>query len=169
MRKRAFSLVVLVALVTCGPSPTPWQSSTEQDQEELRRQRVEAECAMHPERCEPYDPSAYNPACEPPYGQEETWHPPIECLRGGVSSGDQVPPTSSYSNGGDSGGCPIGCTSHVPGCDIKGNISVETEERIYHMPGQEYYNETRISPEYGERWFCTEAEATANGWRRALR
>ena len=28
-------------------------------------------------------------------------------------------------------------------CWIKGNISVETGERIYHMPGQEYYAATR--------------------------
>ena len=52
-------------------------------------------------------------------------------------------------------------------CNIKGNISVSTGEKIYHMPGQEYYEETRISPEYGERWFCSEEEAIAAGWRRA--
>jgi hypothetical protein len=31
------------------------------------------------------------------------------------------------------------------GCNIKGNISVETGERIYHMPGQRYYNETAVN------------------------
>ena len=45
--------------------------------------------------------------------------------------------------------------------------SIDTGEKIYHVPGQNFYNETKISPEYGERWFCTEAEARANGWRRA--
>nr|WP_322791105.1 hypothetical protein [Mesorhizobium tianshanense] len=54
-------------------------------------------------------------------------------------------------------------------CDIKGNISINTGERIYHVPGQEYYFETKISPQYGERWFCTEAEARAAGWRKARR
>ena len=52
-------------------------------------------------------------------------------------------------------------------CNIKGNISYNTGEKIYHVPGQEYYDETVISPEYGERWFCSEEEARAAGWRRA--
>lgn len=54
-------------------------------------------------------------------------------------------------------------------CDIKGNISINTGERIYHVPGQKYYAATRISPQYGERWFCSEAEARAAGWRKARR
>lgn len=54
-----------------------------------------------------------------------------------------------------------------PYCSIKGNISFDTGERIYHMPGQAYYNETRISHSHGERWFCSEAEARAAGWRKA--
>ncbi len=52
-------------------------------------------------------------------------------------------------------------------CDIKGNISIETGERIFHVPGQKYYAETVISPRYGERWFCSEAEARAAGWRKS--
>lgn len=63
--------------------------------------------------------------------------------------------------------CPNGCASHKTGCDIKGNISINTGEKIYHLPGQEYYEETKISPQYGERWFCTEAEALSNGWRKS--
>jgi hypothetical protein len=58
-------------------------------------------------------------------------------------------------------------TSRSASCIIKGNISIETGERIYHVPGQRYYDATRISPRYGERWFCTEAEAEAAGWRKA--
>ncbi|MBZ0163412.1 MAG: hypothetical protein K8H74_11945 [Notoacmeibacter sp.] len=54
-------------------------------------------------------------------------------------------------------------------CDIKGNISINSGERIYHVPGQKYYNSTVIRPEYGERWFCSEAEARAAGWRKARR
>ncbi|WP_445344460.1 sunset domain-containing protein [Aliirhizobium terrae] len=52
-------------------------------------------------------------------------------------------------------------------CRIKGNVSINTGERIYHVPGQTYYDDTRISFQYGERWFCTEAEARAAGWRRS--
>jgi hypothetical protein len=52
------------------------------------------------------------------------------------------------------------------GCNIKGNISYTTGERIYHVPGQTYYSATRINRN-GERWFCSEAEAQAAGWRRA--
>ena len=54
------------------------------------------------------------------------------------------------------------------GCNIKGNISAKAE-RIYHMPGQENYERTRISVNKGERWFCSEAEARQAGWRKAKR
>lgn len=58
-------------------------------------------------------------------------------------------------------------TATARGCDIKGNISINSGEKIFHVPGQEDYAGTRISPQYGERWFCTEAEARAAGWRKA--
>lgn len=51
-------------------------------------------------------------------------------------------------------------------CNIKGNVSTRGE-RIYHVPGQRYYYETRISASHGERWFCSEEEARAAGWRRS--
>lgn len=54
-------------------------------------------------------------------------------------------------------------------CNIKGNISINSGERIYHMPGQENYLATKISPQYGERWFCSEEEARTAGWRKAGR
>lgn len=66
-------------------------------------------------------------------------------------------------------GCPKGCAAPPPGCDVKGNISTKTGERIYHLPGQSFYDETIISPDRGEAWFCTEAEARANGWRKSKR
>ncbi|WP_287183130.1 hypothetical protein [Mesorhizobium sp.] len=53
-------------------------------------------------------------------------------------------------------------------CDIKGNIS-NKGVRIYHLPGQRFYNETVISPANGERMFCSEDEARAAGWRRSKR
>lgn len=51
-------------------------------------------------------------------------------------------------------------------CRIKGNVNTKGE-RIYHVPGQKYYDDTRIQASHGERWFCTEAEARAAGWRRS--
>ena len=53
------------------------------------------------------------------------------------------------------------------GCAIKGNIS--DGGRIYHMPGQRDYAKVTIRPANGERWFCTEAEERAAGWRPAAR
>jgi hypothetical protein len=50
---------------------------------------------------------------------------------------------------------------------IKGNIS-SRGERIYHVPGQRYYDKTLINGLHGERWFCTEQEAIAAGWRKAM-
>ena len=52
---------------------------------------------------------------------------------------------------------------------IKGNISLNTGEKIYHVPGGESYDQTVISEAKGERWFCTEAEAVAAGWRESKR
>ena len=57
--------------------------------------------------------------------------------------------------------------SVVKNCRIKGNIS--RNGRIYHVPGGQYYSRTRIDESKGERWFCTEAEARAAGWRRSKR
>ncbi|TCN30213.1 hypothetical protein [Sinorhizobium americanum] len=54
------------------------------------------------------------------------------------------------------------------GCDIKGNVST-TGERIFHVPGQEYYRETVVNLLRGERWFCTEEAAREAGWRKAYR
>lgn len=52
-------------------------------------------------------------------------------------------------------------------CAIKGNISIGDGERIYHLPGQQYYSATRIDTSRGERWFCTEQQARAAGWRKS--
>ncbi|HEY8766410.1 MAG TPA: thermonuclease family protein [Dehalococcoidia bacterium] len=49
---------------------------------------------------------------------------------------------------------------------IKGNIS-SSAERIYHVPGQQFYNQTQIDEASGERWFCTEQEAMDAGWRKS--
>ncbi|WP_296720705.1 thermonuclease family protein [Erythrobacter sp.] len=47
-------------------------------------------------------------------------------------------------------------------CLIKGNHS-RRGEWIYHLPGMPYYEETRA-----EAFFCTEAQAQAAGYRRAI-
>ncbi|WP_246685785.1 thermonuclease family protein [Mesorhizobium sp. B2-4-6] len=73
--------------------------------------------------------------------------------------GDGEQPSSTLSLFGSGSG----------GCDIKGNISMNTGERIYHVPGQEHYDETVISTGKGERWFCSEDDARAAGWRKAGR
>ncbi|WP_240705222.1 thermonuclease family protein [Pacificoceanicola onchidii] len=53
------------------------------------------------------------------------------------------------------------------GCLIKGNISRNGGARIYHLPGQRHYDDTRINAAQGERWFCNTQEARAAGWRPA--
>lgn len=54
-------------------------------------------------------------------------------------------------------------TDGRPACIIKGNIT--RRGNIYHMPWERWYDKTRIEPAKGERWFCSEAEAVAAGWR----
>jgi endonuclease YncB( thermonuclease family) len=59
---------------------------------------------------------------------------------------------------------PVQVSSPPPGaCHIKGNIS--DSGRIYHVPGSPAYERTKIDEAKGERWFCSEAEARAAGWR----
>lgn len=52
-------------------------------------------------------------------------------------------------------------------CNIKGNINFSTGEKIYHLPEQKYYDSTQINEAAGGRWFCTEEEAVAAGWRKS--
>ena len=48
-------------------------------------------------------------------------------------------------------------------CVIKGNIS--GNGKIYHTPESPWYARTKINTAKGERWFCSEEEAKAAGWR----
>ncbi len=50
-------------------------------------------------------------------------------------------------------------------CRIKGNIS--RSGKIYHLPGMSHYSRTKIDEGKGEKWFCSEAEAQAAGWRKS--
>ncbi len=58
-------------------------------------------------------------------------------------------------------------TSPYPGRLIKGNIT--GGGKIYHIPGQAYYDKTSIDESKGERWFSTEKEAQIAGWRASKR
>lgn len=52
-------------------------------------------------------------------------------------------------------------------CTIKGDISISSGERIYHMPDQPSYAQTIVTRQTGERWFCSERDARRAGWRKS--
>jgi hypothetical protein len=109
--------------------------------------------------------AALSAACaSDPKGQTGETKPRGESSGVSIGGGTSTVPGGG---GGEAGACPTGCTTPPPGCVIKGNINLRTGERVYHMPGQKHYNDVTIETESGERWFCTEDEAEANGWRRA--
>lgn len=94
-----------------------------------------------PPKEEPSDSESNNHAKEtPPEPEPET--PPTPA---------PAPPTEESTNG-----------------KIKGNIN-SSGEKIYHVPGGVYYDRTKIDESEGERWFDTEAEAEAAGWRKSQR
>ncbi len=84
-----------------------------------------------------------------------------KCEYAGVTtkSSSSVRSTSSSSSSAQS--------SITSSCTIKGNISSD-KERIFHVPGCASYSKTVIDTSAGEKWFCSEAEAEAAGWRKAL-
>lgn len=53
-----------------------------------------------------------------------------------------------------------------PNCRIKGNVN-QAGERIYHQPSSPDYDRIVMRLDRGKRWFCTEEEARAAGWRPA--
>ena len=84
----------------------------------------------------------------------------------GVWRGEVVPPWD-WRKGKGLGGTRSTAGQQSGGrCNIKGNIG-KNGTHIYHVPGGRYYDQTRISTSKGERWFCTEGEARAAGWRRS--
>ena len=54
-------------------------------------------------------------------------------------------------------------TPETNDCIIKGNIS--SSGKIYHTPSSPWYARTKINTAKRERWFCSEEEAEAAGWR----
>lgn len=49
------------------------------------------------------------------------------------------------------------------GCPIKGNVS--RGRRVYVLPWSRNYDRVKINRKRGERWFCSEDEAIAAGWK----
>lgn len=47
---------------------------------------------------------------------------------------------------------------------IKGNLTTYNGEKIYHVPGGQFYDVTDA-----EEWFCSEEEAEAAGYRKSKR
>ncbi|MSQ26909.1 MAG: hypothetical protein EXR51_02055 [Dehalococcoidia bacterium] len=47
---------------------------------------------------------------------------------------------------------------------IKGTIN-DGSNRIYFVPGMRRYRVEQVDEQQGERWFCTEQEAVAAGWK----
>lgn len=78
----------------------------------------------------------------------------------GLWSGCGASPTASAATGG---ACDYSETDRP---QIKGNVSSDGE-KIYHVPGGAFYDQTVIDEGKGERLFCTESEAIAAGWRKS--
>ena len=113
------------------------------------------------------------------YAEAGSWLPDTACYQIFVEAEEQArseglelwtpadsssTPLAVTTNGASA--CPNGCTAEQAGCAIKGNINLEGV-KIYHLPDGENYEDTIIDPDKGERWFCSEDEALANGWRKA--
>jgi hypothetical protein len=61
------------------------------------------------------------------------------------------------------GPCLTGCARRPADCSIKAIAA----ERQYYVPGDREYDRRLVLAERDDRWFCTEAEAVGNGWRRS--
>jgi Staphylococcal nuclease homologue len=61
-------------------------------------------------------------------------------------------------------GCPVEPHPLPTECVIKGNVS--SNGRVYHVPGSRDYETIIINPVKGERYFRSEEEALACGWRK---
>lgn len=117
-------------------------------------------------------PPTWTPIPPSPIGDPAT---PTEIAVPTVDPPTPAPPVAPPSGGNEGGtGNPSGfeCSEDGcqqppdPNCPIKGNISMSSGDRIYHIPGWQNYDSTLIDTTAGERWFCTEEEAVAAGWRK---
>ena len=58
-------------------------------------------------------------------------------------------------------------TAKTEACLIKGNVSKRNgNQKIYHCPNWDDYSKTEVNRSEGDRWFCTEEEALAAGFRK---
>jgi hypothetical protein len=62
-------------------------------------------------------------------------------------------------------GCPRGCAMASFACGIRARVNPDGN-RVYYLPSDRGYDETARLPASSDHWFCSEAEATANGWIR---
>ncbi len=83
----------------------------------------------------------------------------VGCNKESSTETDTLLPVSSTSSDN---------TQDNTNCDIKGNIS-SSGEKIYHVPGGQYYGVTQIDRSKGEKMFCSEDEAEQSGWRKSKR
>jgi hypothetical protein len=60
----------------------------------------------------------------------------------------------------------IAAASYAEGCRIKATIDA-SGEKLYRLADDDGYGAAKVSFLKGGRWFCTEADARDNGWRRA--
>ncbi len=51
------------------------------------------------------------------------------------------------------------------GCPIKGKDRARARDKVYILPWSSSYERYRISQKRGDRWFCSEDEALAEGWK----
>lgn len=51
------------------------------------------------------------------------------------------------------------------GCPIKGKDRARARDKVYILPWSSSYERYRISRKRGDRWFCSEDEAIAEGWK----
>lgn len=112
------------------------------------------------------------------YGYEYTYNVPYQkqseykAAQTSASSGERgIWARNACSGSSSQNSSTAPATSNAPAnntgnCNIKGNINSKGE-KIYHLPGQRYYNNTKIDTGKGERWFCSEQEALNAGWRAA--
>ena len=96
-------------------------------------------------------PWEYRNGASPPPPPHKAWRPPPPPLKERKPPPRPAPPSPRASGGGQ-------------GCLIKGNIS-SSGNKIYHTPSSPWYAQTEVNAPRGERWFSSEAQALAAGWR----
>jgi hypothetical protein len=60
--------------------------------------------------------------------------------------------------------CRHGCIVTIEGCDIKATAPTPPLPGFYYLPGWEGYDDIKLDPDEGDRWFCSELDAIRNGF-----